>query len=142
MNYLLYCDGASRGNPGPAASGFIIKNKDGRRLATGGTFLGTSTNNLAEYQAVIDGLSQLDKIDKDRQKRAEVFVDSQLVHGQLSGIFKVKNSQIRERIVKIRQLENNFAAVRYNHIRRTQNKEADHQVNKILDLSLKGSVFH
>ena len=117
----------------------MIKDKNNKRLLAGGTYLGMTTNNLAEYQAVIDALGQLSKSPNIKNKNIQVFVDSQLVHGQLSGIFKIKNSKLRDKIFEIKQLENNFATVRYNHIRRTQNKEADHQVNKILDKHLYGS---
>ena len=126
----VFCDGGSRGNPGPAAYGFVIK-KDGQTIKSQGGFIGIATNNFAEYTAIVEALNCL-KAQAPKQDLS-FFVDSQLVASQLSGIFKIKNPVIRELVFKIRILENGFGRITYTHIPREQNKEADLQVNIALD---------
>lgn len=129
----VYCDGGARGNPGPAAWGFVVK-KDGKTVAEKGGYIGIATNNFAEYTAVIEALSYLEEQFKGSQ--LQFYVDSQLVASQLSGIFKVKNPTIREMVLKIRILENSFGKIIYTQIPRAQNTEADSQVNLALDQDL------
>lgn len=126
----VYCDGGARGNPGPAAWGFVIK-KDGITTHRKGGYIGIATNNTAEYTAVIEALTYLGK--QFSRSDLHFYVDSQLVASQLSGIFKVKNPNIREMVLKIRILENSFGNITYTQIPREQNKEADLQVNIALD---------
>lgn len=126
----VYCDGGARGNPGPAAYGFVIK-KDGRTLKYQGGFIGIATNNVAEYTAIVEALNCLKSVAPGQN--LSFFVDSQLVASQLSGIFKIKNPTIREMVFKIRILESSFRKITYTHIPREQNKEADLQVNIALD---------
>ena len=126
----VYCDGGARGNPGPAAYGFVVKDK-GRIIKEGAGFMGIATNNIAEYTAIVEALKWL--ATNFNNQNLMFFVDSQLAASQLNGIFKVKNAKIRELLFKIRELENQFRQVFYKHIPREQNKEADRLVNEVLD---------
>lgn len=126
----VFTDGGSRGNPGPAAFGFVIT-KDGRIVKEDKGFLGIETNNFAEYTAVIEALTWLSQNFKGEP--IKFYLDSQLVVRQLTGLYKVKNPKIRELVFKIRQQEANLGPVSYSHIQREQNQEADRLVNKALD---------
>lgn len=126
----VFCDGGSRGNPGHAAYGFVIY-QDGHILKEGKGYIGIATNNVAEYTAIIKALSWLKNSCKGAALRFSL--DSQLVVSQLSGIYKVKNSNIRNLVFQIRSLENNFHSVSYHFIPREQNAAADSLVNRALD---------
>lgn len=126
----VFCDGGSRGNPGPAAYGFIVK-IDGETIYKGQGYIGIATNNLAEYTAVVKALSWLGE--NFAGKDLVLNLDSQLVVSQLSGLYKVKNPKLRELIFKVREFESNFGSVSYRYISRNQNKEADALVNQALD---------
>jgi len=139
MKYTIFCDGGSRGNPGPAATGYIISNQKGKSISFGGSFLGTATNNVAEYKAVIEALEKLKDLGGGGKDEVEIYVDSQLVAQQLKGLFKVKNSTIRELVLKVRQLEPFFLKVNYVNVNRAENKEADNIVNQILDKKIYGT---
>ncbi|MEK7581457.1 MAG: ribonuclease HI family protein [Patescibacteria group bacterium] len=130
---LINCDGGSRGNPGPAAFGFVVKS-NGKLVKEGFGYIGIATNNTAEYTAVIEALSWLKENTKDEELTFNL--DSLLVVSQLNGLYKVKNATIRELIVKIRQLETSFSKIVYKHVPREQNKEADRLVNLALDTTL------
>lgn len=129
----VFCDGGSRGNPGHAAYGFVVK-QNGKNIKEEGGYIGIATNNFAEYTAIVKALTYL----KGNYKGQDVscFLDSQLAASQLSGLYKIKNAQIREMIVEIRQMETELGQVSYTHIPREQNKEADMQVNLALDNEL------
>jgi len=126
----VFCDGGSRGNPGPAAYGFVVKENQ-KLIYQGRGYLGIATNNLAEYTAVVKALSWL--AENFAGEDLLLNLDSQLVVSQLSGLYKVKNPKLRELIFKIREFESNFGSVSYRHISRNQNKEADALVNQALD---------
>ena len=129
----VFCDGGARGNPGPAAYGFVVK-EQAIVVYQGQGFIGIATNNVAEYTAVIEALTWA----KGRHPgQLQFYLDSQLVVSQLSGLYKVKNATIRNLIFKIRTLETNFGQVQYIHIPRGQNKEADRLVNQALDEQLR-----
>ncbi len=126
----INCDGGARGNPGPAAYGFVVK--DGPKLLKEGAgYIGKTTNNVAEYTAVVEALNWL----KKEKPKADLtfFLDSQLVVSQLNGIFKVKDAKIRELVLKVRELESAFNKIMYYHIPREENKDADRLVNRALD---------
>ncbi len=127
---LLYTDGGSRNNPGPAATGFVLKTENGQTLRKGGNFLGTATNNEAEYRALLEGL----KAARDfSPQHLDCFLDSSLVVNQLNGRFKIKESRLGELVFEVKKLETSFVSVRYNYIPREKNKEADAIVNRTLD---------
>jgi len=126
----VFCDGGARGNPGPAAYGFVVKDK-GAIVKEGNGYIGVATNNVAEYTAIIEALNWLKSHKKGQD--LQFFLDSLLAASQLNGIYRVKNAKIRELLVKIRELENQFSKITYQHVPRDQNKEADKQVNLALD---------
>jgi len=127
---LLYTDGGSRNNPGPAAIGFLIKGEDGQILKKGGRFLGQATNNEAEYYALVEGLKEAKKLSP---QHLTCFLDSSLVVNQLNGKFKIKEARLRELVFEVKTLEKEFASIRYYYIPREKNREADAIVNQILD---------
>jgi ribonuclease HI len=136
----IYCDGGARGNPGPAAAGFVVQ-YNGRTLHTSSNYLGTTTNNVAEYQAVILSLKWLltnktglqQKLNS-QQFSVSFFLDSILVVNQLLGSYKVKDLKLiklyRSAIDLIKKLDLVFS---FNHIPRSQNSHADALVNQALD---------
>ena len=126
----IYTDGGSRGNPGPAAFGFVVK-RDGKTIHEKNGYIGIATNNVAEYTALIEALSWLKNNLKD--EKPEFFLDSQLVVSQLNGLFKVKNSAIRNLVIKVRILEADLGSITYKYIPRIKNQDADRQVNIALD---------
>lgn len=137
MKLLIYTDGGARGNPGPAAIGVVVKDGSGKTIKKISKGIGSSTNNVAEYTAVIEALTWLksnDSLSRLLTCSITLFLDSLLVVNQLNGIFKVKDSKLRELVVAVRQLENLFGVgVRYCHVPREKNKEADALVNQSLD---------
>lgn len=128
---IIYTDGGSRGNPGPAASGFIIFDQNNNILVKGGKYLGVGTNNEAEYQALILALEKVKE--GVVAQEIEVRADSKLVVEQLNGNFKVKNSRIKVLYEIVKGLEQGLARVSYHHIPRSENFLADEIVNVILD---------
>ncbi len=129
----IFTDGASRGNPGPASTGFVIKNSH-ETIFSGGSFLGVATNNTAEYSAIIEAFEKVVMLDSNcNQTTLNFKLDSKLAVEQLSGRYKIKNTNLRDFFIKIKQLENMFARVTYQHIPRELNHEADTQANLVLD---------
>lgn len=139
MKYIIYTDGGSRGNPGQAASAFILKNTDNQKLIERGFYLGLATNNEAEYKAVEKALEFLINTDKNAKLlEIEIRADSKLIVEQLKGNWKIKNENLKDYFWQIKQLENEFAKVNYVYIERTKNKEADLLVNLTLDSQFRG----
>ena len=135
MSWLIQTDGGSRGNPGPAALGVTIM-RDGKEVVGYGEFLGTATNNVAEYTAVLRALEKFSELAPDGES-VEIRADSKLVVEQLSGRWKIKNAELK---VIARQVKAAFPAdrVRYTWVPRAQNKRADELANKAMDR--KGTV--
>ena len=128
----IYTDGGSRGNPGPAASGAFIESLDKGYER----YLGETTNNVAEYDAVGVGLSKLKHLigkDKTKQTSVEVFMDSQLAVKQLSREYKIQSENIIPLFIKIHNLCVEYGKVTFTYIPREKNKKADSLVNKCLD---------
>ena len=131
-NLFVYCDGGARGNPGPAAAAIVIE-KDGKVIHKESKYLGRGTNNEAEYSGVILGLEWVSKNITGTEKITFI-LDSQLVANQLSGKFKVKNENLRNRYFTAKTLEKNISAeINYESVSRDRNKIADLLVNKELD---------
>lgn len=134
MHIRMYTDGGARGNPGPAASGAVLKllenGREGETIATASKYLGKDTNNQAEYTAIIIGLEKAKKIGASR---VEVHLDSELATKQLNGEYRVKNPDIAKRFLEVRNLMHAFERVTFKHIPREKNKEADAIVNQVLD---------
>ncbi len=139
-NIFINTDGGSRGNPGPSGIGVVIKTESSEILGKIFRRIGVTTNNVAEYQAVIYALEWLRNNLTMKQfnngTMFNFFLDSTLVVNQLNGLFKVKNSDLRNLLVKIRQLEQEVGGnVKYQYIPREKNWEADLLVNQALDNS-------
>lgn len=126
----LFGDGGSRGNPGPSASGFVILDMDDKLLYERGEYLGITTNNQAEYQALKFGLEEAHR---RGVRDIHVHMDSLLVINQMKGIFKVKNRDLWPIHMAIKELATQFKKVTYTHVPREFNKLADGEVNKCLD---------
>jgi len=126
-----YTDGGSRGNPGPGAAGFVLIDTSGSRLQAKAFFLGRTTNNVAEYTAIIKALEAAKQMGG---KRVTVFSDSELLVRQLNGQYKVKSEQIRPLYRQASALIDEFEGCRVRHIAREKNKEADKLVNQALNL--------
>ncbi|MEK7623245.1 MAG: ribonuclease HI family protein [Patescibacteria group bacterium] len=130
MKVFLHTDGGSRNNPGPSALGVVIKDEKGIILTAYGEYLGKQTNNYAEYMAVISGLRKAQSLGATE---IECIADSKLVIEQLSGNWKVKEPTLQKLFVLAWNELQKFKKVRLRHTLRHNNKEADAQVNKILD---------
>ena len=128
---IIYTDGGSRGNPGPAAAGFILTDKNNTTLQAKGFFLGKSTNNAAEYTAIVKALEAAKQIGAER---VTVFSDSQLLVRQINGQYKVKSELLRPIFRQTINLLNEFKSWTVQHILRDKNKEADKLVNQALDM--------
>ena len=127
---VIYADGGSRGNPGPAAAGVVFTDESGRVLKEYSHYLGEATNNQAEYRAVI---AALDKIKDCEAEELNFFLDSELVVKQLNGEYRVKNQELAPLFVKIYNTTMKYKKVTFRHVRRELNKEADKLVNEAID---------
>ncbi|MBI2052638.1 MAG: ribonuclease HI family protein [Candidatus Ryanbacteria bacterium] len=133
---IIYTDGGSRGNPGPAALGVVIQNAKGQTLKKYGEALGVKTNNEAEYEAVIFALKKMKQLlGKEKIKNAvfEIRMDSELVCRQLLGEYKIEEERLFPLFIKIWNLKMDFGQVLFRHIPREKNREADRMVNETLD---------
>ncbi|GAC1656013.1 MAG: hypothetical protein NVS9B12_07460 [Vulcanimicrobiaceae bacterium] len=126
----LFADGGSRGNPGHAASGAVIIAPDGTVLGEIGTYLGIATNNVAEWNGLLDGLSAARRLGIER---LAVRLDSELVVKQLTGEYRVKHPDLQPFYQRAKKLLREFTHVDLKHIPRKQNKIADALVNHVLD---------
>jgi len=126
----LCCDGASRGNPGPAASAAILRDDEGTVLVEVAEPLGSTTNNVAEYFGLIIGLEEALKL---RADEVVVASDSQLLVRQCLGEYKVRDVRLRRLRGWARRLEEGFSRVTYRHVPREENREADALACKVLD---------
>ena len=131
VNKVIICtDGAARGNPGPAAIGATIKDEHGRLIASISRRIGTTTNNQAEYAAVIAALEEAIKLGA---KQVYVKSDSELVVKQINGRYRVKKPALKPLHQQVKQLQSLLESFTITHIPREQNTEADSLANKALD---------
>jgi ribonuclease HI len=126
----LSTDGGARGNPGPAAFGYVLEADDGTVLAAHGEAIGEATNNVAEYRALIAGLQRALEFGVDE---LDVVSDSQLVVRQMTGEYKVKNEALRELQREATELAGQLRSVAYRSVPREHNELADELVNEALD---------
>jgi ribonuclease HI len=130
-NKLIICtDGAARGNPGPAAIGATIKDEQGNLIAGISRRLGVTTNNQAEYQAIIVALQQAISLGV---RQVALKSDSELVVKQLKGQYRVKNKALQPQYRKVKQLIGSLEGFTISYIPREQNSEADRLANRALD---------
>lgn len=126
----MFTDGGARGNPGPAAIGVVIKDSKHKTIHNIGKYIGATTNNNAEYLALVEGLTFLKDL---KCSQVDCFLDSELVVKQLNGLYKVKNAAIKFHWKMIKDLEKHFEKITYHHVNREKNWEADKLVNQVLD---------
>ena len=130
MKAKLFTDGGSRGNPGPAAYGFVLEAEDGTVLDARGQAIGVATNNVAEYRALVEGLRRADEIGIDE---LEVVSDSELLVKQMRGEYRIKNEALKVLAAEAEDLAGRVGRVTYTAVRREHNELADRLVNEALD---------
>jgi ribonuclease H / adenosylcobalamin/alpha-ribazole phosphatase len=126
----LYTDGGARGNPGPAASAFVLEAEDGTVLAANGEAIGVATNNVAEYRALVAGLRRAVEAGVTA---LEVISDSELLVKQMRGEYRVKNPALKELSLEAAGLARELGPVTYTAVGREHNELADRLVNEALD---------
>ncbi len=141
--FTIHTDGGSRGNPGPAAIGVVIENLHGHLVKQDahvkreyGEYIGVTTNNVAEYQAVIFALKKLKQlIGSEKAEKAHLvfYMDSELLVKQLNHEYKVKEENIQKLFLEVHNLRLDFGKVEFKHVLRGKNTEADRLVNEALD---------
>jgi ribonuclease HI len=133
---ITYTDGGARGNPGPAACGVVIKNDKNEVILKTSKYLGETTNNQAEYEALILALQKakgIFKTQKIKNKNLECYLDSELVVKQLNHEYKIKDEGMQKLFITVWNLTLDFDSVQFIHIPREKNKLADEMVNRELD---------
>lgn len=133
---VIYTDGGSRGNPGPAAIGAVITNQRGDTIKKYSQAIGQATNNEAEYQAAIFALKKIKALfgkKKAKGMSVEVRMDSELVASQLNHQYKIQEESLQSLFLKVWNLMLDFKKVKFVAISRTENRGADHLVNQALD---------
>ena len=138
MEFTLYADGGSRGNPGPAGAGAVVFDSQGKRVVEVADYLGIATNNIAEYEAVMRGLAALLKEYPEgyfASVPVTIKMDSKLVIEQLKGAYKVKHPNLVPRYLELKNvIARHFPLITYEHVRREFNKDADELANKAMDV--------
>ena len=129
MKIKLFTDGGARGNPGPAGIGAVIKDGE-KTILEANEYIGETTNNQAEYKALILGLEKAKEL---KAEEVECFLDSELVTKQMNREYKVKNKELAPLFVKAWNLSLGFKKIIFNHIYREKNEEADRLVNEAID---------
>jgi len=133
--FVIHTDGGARGNPGPAAIGVVI-HKNGKLFHHFGKTIGETTNNVAEYAAVIEAFRYLKSQNISQSSHFLFVLDSILVVNQLNGLYKMKDAKLRELCFQVRQWEQEVGGEStYTSVPREQNREADFLVNQFLDNS-------
>lgn len=131
--FHLYTDGGSRGNPGPSGIGIIILGPDKKKIKESFKFIGHSTNNVAEYSALVSGLEEAIGLDV---ADILIYLDSELLVKQLSGEYKVKDPNMKVLFERSLGLLKKFETFEIKHIPREKNKDADRLVNKAINLAV------
>ncbi|MFC1644175.1 ribonuclease HI family protein [Candidatus Omnitrophota bacterium] len=127
----IFTDGGSRGNPGPAAVGVVLFDEKGKKVEEVSKYIGSATNNVAEYLAVIYGLQEAVY---RKASKVVLNIDSQLVARQLKGEYRVKDQNIRKFFDLALNLFRGFDKVEIREIPREENKDADSLVNRAINL--------
>jgi ribonuclease HI len=130
LKLLVNVDGGARGNPGPAAIGAVVQDAGGEILEERGERIGTATNNVAEYRALLLGIARAAELGATE---LELIGDSELVVRQVKGEYKVKDATLRELHGEVRRALRPFESWSIRHVRRERNTEADRLVNQVLD---------
>ncbi|PKN76845.1 MAG: ribonuclease H [Deltaproteobacteria bacterium HGW-Deltaproteobacteria-10] len=130
QNYLLYSDGACRGNPGEGGAGAVIIDATGNVVWEGKEYLGHCTNNIAEYKALILGLRGALA---HGYTKLDVYLDSELLARQINGAYRVKNENLKVLMQDVRSLLSSFESVEVKHVLRCHNAQADRLANLAID---------
>ncbi|HXH95715.1 MAG TPA: reverse transcriptase-like protein [Gaiellaceae bacterium] len=130
MKARLFTDGGARGNPGPAAYGYVLEAEDGTVLAAHGEAIGVATNNVAEYRGLVAGLGKALEL---HVPEVEVVSDSELLVKQMTGEYRVNNEALRSLSIEAARLARQIGNVSYRAVRREHNELADRLVNEALD---------
>jgi len=136
MHFTIHADGGARGNPGPAGAGAMIRDHLGNSVGSISKFLGTRTNNFAEYEAVIlafEALTKLVPAKKRSQTAVIVKMDSELVVKQMKGLYKVKHPVLKGQYARLLHAVSAFSTVTFTHVPRSQNSDADALANAAMD---------
>lgn len=136
---VMYSDGGSRGNPGPAALGVYIETLD----TAFGEYLGIKTNNEAEYAAIVAGLKKIKSLigkEKAKQTAVECRMDSELAMKQLNHIYKIENERLQPLFFQVWNLMLDFSSVEFVHVRRELNTRADAEANRAMDEAAKSDT--
>jgi ribonuclease HI len=136
---IIHSDGGSRGNPGDAAIGVVIEEIGGTLKKQYGEYIGRATNNEAEYQAAIFGLKKLKQLigkEAIETAKVEVWVDSELLERQINGFFKIEDANIQPLFLQLWNLRIDYGDIKFKHVPRERNREADKMVNSTLDKEL------
>ncbi len=127
---VIFTDGASRNNPGPAAIGIVIKDEDNRPITTISQAIGHATNNQAEYRAVITALEEAVKLGAGQ---VDMRSDSELVIRQINGQYRVKSASLKPLYQQVKQLQSQLEGFTISYIPRQENTEADRLANIALE---------
>lgn len=127
---VINTDGGARGNPGPAGIGVVIRAENGEIIYRHGGYLGTATNNTAEYKALIKALEEAYNLGGTD---LQINMDSELIVRQMQGIYKIKEPGLQILAQEVLKLKNKFNSVNFTHVRREFNKDADAMVNEAID---------
>lgn len=141
---IIYTDGGSRGNPGPAGVGVVIADAKGNIIKEYSKFIGTKTNNEAEYEAVILALQKIKQLfgkDKAKNMEIEMRMDSELVARQLGGKYKIMEEKLFPLFIKIWNLRMELGEILFAEIPREKNREADRLANEAMDMKETKSMF-
>lgn len=144
MKIIIYTDGGSRGNPGPAAIGLVILNEKETVIKKYSEYIGEATNNEAEYSAVIFALKKVKALfgkKKTKQMEIEIRLDSELLAKQLNHQYKIQEKNLQPLFIKVWNLTLDFEQVNFRYISRDENKEADRLVNQEFDNQNKNQVL-
>lgn len=130
MKLIAWADGASRGNPGPAAYGYVLTEPDGGEVEAGGEAIGRATNNIAEYRGAI---AALEAAQRRGAAELELRLDSELIVRQIQGRYRVKNAALKPLYAELKALSEAFPKFAIRHVPRAQNARADGLANAALD---------
>jgi ribonuclease HI len=139
MQFTIFADGGSRGNPGPAGAGAIVRDEQGKIVAEVSEFLGHTTNNVAEYTGILSALETLWSLEGEHASEASVVVkmDSLLVVKQMNGEYKIKHPNLIPLAARVKELARKFKSVTFAHVYREHNKEADKLANLAMDRGMR-----
>lgn len=134
MKLITFTDGGARGNPGPAAIGVVVKDgATGQTIRAYGTYIGETTNNQAEYQALVSALETARELGATE---VACFLDSELVVKQMNREYRVRDVSLQTHFTKIWNMAQEFKSCTFTHVPRAKNKEADAEVNKAIDAAI------